>query len=109
MGTYGLPQFEKTLGSVYIHPQVIFDHTLSLTLCLFTMFHILLLPWKFYWDRLVVTDVAQCGTWNIWLSANKRSRNAIISHSENPSNSDAVQFFHHMLSTDAYNQFNMQA
>ena len=64
VGTDGLPQFEKTPGSVYIHPQVIFDHMLSLTLSLVTMFHIFLHPRKHYWDRLVVNDAAQCGAWN---------------------------------------------
>ena len=59
--------------------------------------------------RLIVTDGAQCGAWNTWSATNKRSRNAKISHSENPSNSDAVQFFLHVLSTPPYNVFNMQA
>ena len=41
-------------------------------------------------------------------AANKRSRNAHISHNENPSNSDAVQFFLHTLTTDSYNQINLK-
>jgi len=57
--------------------------------------------------RLIVTDGAQCGAWNTWAATNKRSRNAKINHSENPSNSDAVQFFLHVVSNPPYNIFNM--
>ena len=57
--------------------------------------------------RLIVTDGAQCGAWNSWAATNKRSRNAKINHSENPSNSDAVQFFMHVVSNPPYNIFNM--
>ena len=60
-------------------------------------------------NRLIITDGAQCGAWSTWAAANKRSRNAKISHSENPSNSDAVQFFLHVLSTPPFDEFNMQA
>ena len=59
--------------------------------------------------RLIVTDGAQCGAWNSWAATNKRSRNAKINHSENPSNSDAVQFFLHVVSNPPYNIFNMPA
>ena len=59
--------------------------------------------------RLIVTDGAQCGAWSTWAAANKRSRNAKINHSENPSNSDAVQFFLHVVSNPPYDVFNMQA
>ena len=58
--------------------------------------------------RLIITDGAQCGAWSTWAAANKRSRNAKISHSENQSNSDAVQFFLHVLSTPPFNEFNLQ-
>jgi hypothetical protein len=60
-------------------------------------------------NRLIVTDGAQCGAWSTWAATNKRSRNAKISHSENPSNSDAVQFFLHVLSKPPFNEFNMHA
>ena len=59
-------------------------------------------------NRLIVTDYAQCGAWQTWAASNKRIRNARISRSENPSNSGAVQFFFHILSSDPYNEFNMQ-
>ena len=59
--------------------------------------------------RLIVTDNAQCGAWNTWCAANKRSRNARTSHSQNPSFSDAVQFFLHIINTDAYSEFNIKA
>ena len=59
--------------------------------------------------RLIVTDGAQCGAWSTWAAANKRSRNAKINHSENPSNSDAVQFFLHVVSNPPYDMFNMPA
>ena len=41
-------------------------------------------------------------------SANKKSRNAKTSHAENPSKSDAVMFFLHILDTDAHSHFNMK-
>jgi len=59
-------------------------------------------------NRLIVTDSAQCGAWSAWAAANKRSRNARISHAENPSNSDAVEFFFHTLSVEPYCQFLMK-
>ena len=59
--------------------------------------------------RLIVTDNAQCGAWASWCPANKRIRNARTSHSQNPSFSDAVQFFLHIINTDAYLEFNMKA
>ena len=59
-------------------------------------------------NRLIVTDSAQCGAWSFWAAANKRSRNARTSHSENPSNSDAVQFFFHTLTIEPYCQFRMK-
>ena len=43
-----------------------------------------------------------------WAAANKKSRNARISHSENPANSDAVQFFFHTLTIEPYSQFQMK-
>ena len=72
------------------------------------LFRLFFHPNKLYWNRLIVTEAAQCGAWSTWAAANKRSRNARISHSENTLNSDAVQFFIHVLSTDPYNEFNMQ-
>ena len=93
---------KKTVGPVNIHPQVIFDHNFSFTLYLSARIDIFLHPSQLYWDRLVVTEVAQCGAWNAWCSAYKRSRNAKTS-------SDPVQFFLHALTTDAYSDFNMQA
>ena len=59
--------------------------------------------------RLILTDNAQCGAWASWCAANKRSRNARTSHAQNPSFSDAVQFFLHIISTDAYSEFNIKA
>ena len=59
-------------------------------------------------NRLIVTDSAQCGAWSAWAAANKRSRNARTSHSENPANSDAVQFFFHTLTIEPYCQFHMK-
>ena len=59
-------------------------------------------------NRLIVTDSAQCGAWSFGAAANKRSRNARTSHAENPSNSDAVQFFFHTLTIEPYCQFRMK-
>ena len=59
--------------------------------------------------RLILTDNAQCGSWASWCAANKRSRNARTSHAQNPSFSDAVQFFLHIINTDAYSEFNIKA
>ena len=59
--------------------------------------------------RLILTDNAQCGAWASWCAANKRSRNARTSHAQNPSFSDAVQFFLHIINTDAYSEFNIKA
>ena len=58
--------------------------------------------------RLVVTENAQCYLWNQWCSANKKARNAKISHMENPARSDAVKFFLHVLETDSYASFNFK-
>ena len=58
--------------------------------------------------RLVVTDNAQCGAFNTWASANKKSRNAKISHQQNPALSDAVLFFLHVLETDTYIHFDFK-
>ena len=51
-------------------------------------------------ERLLVTQAAQCGAWNQWCTAHKKSRNARISHSENPAKSDALKVFLHLLSTE---------
>ena len=58
--------------------------------------------------RLILTDNAQCGAWATWCAANKCSRNARISHAQNPSFSDAVQFFLYIINTDAYSEFNIK-
>ena len=58
--------------------------------------------------RLILTDNAQCGAWATWCAANKHSRNARTSHALNPSFSDAVQFFLHIINTDAYSEFNIK-
>jgi hypothetical protein len=58
--------------------------------------------------RLILTDNAQCGAWNTWCAANKRTRNARISHAQNPAFSDAVQFFLYIINTDAYSEFNIK-
>ena len=58
--------------------------------------------------RLVVTENAQCYLWNQWCSANKNTRNAKISHMENPAKSDAVKFFLHVLDSDTYSSFNFK-
>ena len=59
--------------------------------------------------RLVVTENAQCYLWNQWCSTNKKPRNAKISHMENPSRSDAVKFFLHVLETEPYVSFNFKS
>jgi len=58
--------------------------------------------------RLILTDNAQCGAWATWCAANKRTRNARISHAQNPAFSDAVQFFLYIIDTDAYSHFNIK-
>ena len=59
-------------------------------------------------ERLIVTEAAQCGAWNQWCTAHKKSRNARISHSENPAKSDALKVFLHLLSTEPYTQVNFK-
>ena len=59
-------------------------------------------------SRLVVTKAVQCDAWNQWCTAHKKSRNARISHSENPAKSDAVKFFLHLLSTEPHSHFNFK-
>ena len=43
-----------------------------------------------------------------YISANKKSRNAKISHQQNPALSDAVLFFLHVLETDTYIHFDFK-
>ena len=56
-------------------------------------------------NRLIVTDNAQCGAWNTWCAANKKPRNAKISHAEHPARSDAVKFFFYTLDSDPFKHF----
>ena len=58
-----------------------------------------------WFNRLIVTDNAQCGAWNTWCAANKKSRNAKISHAEHPARSDAVKFFYYTLDSDPFKHF----
>ena len=58
-----------------------------------------------WFNRLIVTDNAQCGAWNTWCAANKKSRNAKISHAEHPARSDAVNFFFYTLDSDPFKHF----
>ena len=59
--------------------------------------------------RLIITDNAQCGDSNTWCALNKKSRNARTRHSQNPSYSDAVQFFIYVFFTDVCAEFNIKA
>ena len=63
----------------------------------------------FSFKRLLVTDNAQCGAWAAWCTANKKARNAKISHAEHPARSDAVKFFFFTLDSDTYKHFNFKA
>ena len=87
--------------SICIHRWVFFTWSRRVQTC-FLLFLWNIVFWYSDCFRLVVTENAQCGLWNQWCAANKKTRNTKISHMENPARSDVVKFFLHILETDSY-------
>ena len=108
MGSARLSQSQETVRSFNLYQKVNILFYIQCTPSTFN-FHFFTVGNYIGMYRLIVTDNAQCGAWASWCAANKRSRNARTSHSQNPSFSDAVQFFLHIINTDAYSEFNMKA
>ena len=104
MGSTRLPCKQKVVRSFHFYSQVNFPFRafLFLTRVLYTVLLLIFFQTSCHWQRAV---------WciqHLSSSQQKKSRNAKISHQQNPALSDAVLFFLHVLETDTYIHFDFK-